>query len=170
MREVYVIDRNTQAIRQDQKILIVFKGNVDSIGPAIPFIAFFIAGIFIYYLYVSDSMKVNSETILLVLTFIFLMILTLLEITLKYEIDVNRDRLSLSTSRLGIKVEKKISIRQTISIEKIEVIGQIGNSVIYRTKLCISDRHSKNIVPVTLDDDSLDEVAKLIQDAITQRL
>jgi hypothetical protein len=168
MRETFIIDRHTRVIKKNQKLLIIFKGNVNSIGSQIPIIASFIAGIFIYYFYISDSIKAASDIAILFLVFLVSISIGLAEMTLKYEIYLDEYALLLSTSRLGIKVEKRLLIQEITSIEKNEVIGQIGDSIVCRSKLCISDSQSKNIIPVTLDDDGIDEIIKLIQEFIAK--
>jgi hypothetical protein len=166
MEEIYLINRATRIIKRRDQLSITFRGNVNSIGPFIPFTLFFVTILLSYGLYALDAMKPTIEIFALFITSFISILITLTESTLKYEINIRKSDLFLITTRLNIKLMERIPTRQIISIEKVMKSGQIGNSVIYRPHICIHEASTKHTIPVTLDEDHVDDIIKLMQEFI----
>jgi hypothetical protein len=166
MEEVYLINRETRIAKSPDRLSIIFRGNVSSIGPAIPFIFFFITILLAYGLYALDRLKPTAAVFALFLTSLISIITTVTELTLKYEIKINKSYLLLITSRLNVRFAEKFWMKEIIAIEKVMVTGQIGDSIIDRPCICIRKTSGKHLIPVTLDENNVDDIIKLMQEFI----
>jgi hypothetical protein len=167
-QEIYKINRCTKVIKQARKVSIIFRGNVNSIGVIIPFMSVFMAGNVLYNKYIG-YLKLNSLSMNVVyIVIIASLILIATELTLTYSIQINKNNLSIVTSRIGIKVRKDIPIQKVAAIRKVEVPYRLtSGSTFYRPRLCICHSASEEILPLMLNENDIDEIIKLSKEYLS---
>jgi hypothetical protein len=161
---IYKINRHTKVIRQAEKVSIVFKGNVNSFGLIIPSLSILMAGNALYGHYEGyskmDSGSVNGIYIWILIS----LILIATESTLTYSIHLDKTKLSIVVSRIGIKVRKEIAVRKITSIQRIEKpYTMTSGSRFYQPRLCIYHSNLEEILPLTLNENDIDEVINLFR-------
>jgi hypothetical protein len=174
MEEIYLINRATRIVKRRDQLSITFRGNVNSIGPFIPFMLFCMTGFVAALTYVSNSIKIGNilshpTFYVAFITSCIAMLAALAEITLKYEIIIDRYNLLLRATRLNIKSSKVLPIGRIIKLEKAMVkatIGDTGSTKVLWPHICIHEASTKHTIPVTLDEDHVDDIIKLMQEFI----
>jgi hypothetical protein len=158
------INRHTKVIRQAEKVSIVFRGNVNSFGLIIPSISIFMAGNFLYNHHEGYSKMDSGFVNFMYIWILISLILIATESTLTYSIHIDKAKLSIVASRIGIKVRKEIAIRKITSIQRIEKsYTMTSGSTFYKPRLCIYHSNLEEILPLALNENDIDEVIKLFR-------
>jgi hypothetical protein len=162
------INRHTKVIRQAEKVSIVFRGNVNSFGLIIPSISVFMAGNFLYNYYEGYS-KMDSGFVNFMYIWILISLISIAtESTLTYSIHLDKTKLSIVVSRIGIKVRKEIAIRKITSIQRVEKpYTMTSGSRFYKPRLCIYHSRLEEVLPLTLNENDMDEVIKLFKEYLS---
>jgi hypothetical protein len=99
-------------------------------------------------------------------------LLTLAEVTLTYEVLISQSNLLIIVSRFNIKkIKKKISTRNILSIRKNiakSTIGDTGATKVNWPEIRIYQASDSYAIPVTLNDQEVDEIVKMVQDYVEE--
>jgi hypothetical protein len=166
-QKIYNINRHIKVIKQSEKVSITFRGNVNSISVIMPFMSIFMAGNILYNEYIGYLKLSSGLTNGIYIVILISLILISTESTLIYSIHIDKENLSIVTSRIGVKVRKEIPIKKINSIRRIEVSDNYTSGTpFYRPRLCICYSTSEEILPLMLSENNIDEIIRLLREYI----
>jgi hypothetical protein len=174
MEEVYLINRETRIAKSPDRLSITFRGNVTSIPAFIPFMLSCMTGVLARLTYVSNSSDFTNPTshpnfyIPFAISSISILI-ALAQVTLKYEIIIDRKTFTRKVTRLNIKSPKVTPLSQIVAFEKAMVrgtIGDTGSTEVHWPHIRIREASTTYDIPVTLSENNVDDIIKLMQEFI----
>jgi hypothetical protein len=174
MEEVFLISRETRIINQSDRLSITFRGNITSIPAFIPFLTSCLAGVVARLTYVSNSTNFkdpifHSNFYIPFAISAIAMLIALAQMTLKYEIIIDRRTFTRTVTRLNIKSSKITPLSRIVAFEKTMVrgtIGDTGSTEVYWPHIRIRETSTTYDIPVTLNENHVDDIIKLMQEFI----